>query len=409
MAKAVDKVVGDAPRMYLWQTAGIPLMAMSSRLLLRWAPKMQQVLLTSRSAGFPGAEQFMAATGLREADIRFPDCGHHDLCDADDITLFCCNDHFQTSYRECWHWTEDEACMLESDSDPKSQAGQGNQLPAQDMLEALPRQLEVVLQSVCSMPLQKLTLSVGSNYEVRSRVLLPKLPDLFVFVFRRVGSHVLDLSWLQHQPCDRLHFDLCMSCLEYVETPESTLMHETRHTVHELQQLDITTLVLRVRHTTFAAAAQRLWAELSNLSKLYLHFTEGFNGVCALPRCLCISIMGITGDLYSSHQGQTGFQRIAWSAIGLQVGIVHICLPASQGLIVEGFTSLISVGPWQLVVHSAAGVQGLPPSRPSRDPYFLQNDAADAAGLEGTDASSCRCLGPLLVKRSYEWMLDLID
>ena len=241
------------------------------------------------------------------------------------------------------------------------------------------------------MHLLKLTMSMGAESQIRSRVLLPSVSALHVRVLMILDHKPLDLSWLRHQPHGQLHLEVSLGSMGH---PKSRPVAGHQQVVHELQQLGITTLVLKTISWVFHSKAQALWGKLTIQDRLTLYLGDSAEGgLYALPMCLQISVMA------QRHEGSGGLQAallpVCWSAIGVRPGKVHISCQGSQTLAVEGFTSFVSTGPWQLVVHSAAGVQGLPPSRPCSEPYFLQNDAADAAGWDCTVVDSCRCLEPL--------------
>ena len=367
-------VVEGASHMYLWPVHTDQPLAMSSKLLLRWAPKMQQVCLSSGCARFSGIQMFLAATCLDEATISFP-AGCQDV--RWDVIVYCHKQNCQLAY---------EGSRIGANQ-VGSQAGHRKPQSAQSRSELLRSQLDDVLGSMCSMPLQKLTMSMELHREIRSRVLLPNLPALHVSISRVVGwGDVLDLSWLQHQQHDQLHLDVSL-----VGVRGSSYIEDHRQTTHELEQLRISTLVLRVPYSLFPPTAQHLWAQLTVHNRLYLHYAMNDGGALdALPTCQHIAI-----KVYSNHRmGQEPVLQVSWSAIGMRAGRVHMSLPENLKFGVLGFTSLVTSGPWQLVVHSGRCSGGLPSSRPCCGSYFLQNHAADGDGWAAMPLHSCRCLGP---------------
>ena len=392
----------SAPQACTWpQTAQSPCLQATAALGAKFAARL------------PHLKDCQASWHCGVHDSHWPDASCHiaaDFWETDDeyygeITLYCCRWSCQQELEEFWDWGE--SLTLESDleceialkavSDYKQEGLWARARPTKDKYISLSLYLQGVLRSMGGLCLQKLTVTMGGHHEIYSRVLLPKIAELRVYSYKWVNVEALQLDWLLHQPYGQLHLDMGLSAT-VPRILVSDVLQEHRRTVCMLQQLHITSLRLRQKNV-FPAAAQSIWAQLRIAERLHLYLSDWADGeVHALPCCHDTSIERLVPfprNLPQNFGSAPPPLQVSWSAIGLQPGRVHICMLGLQRRQIVGFTSLISSGPWQLVVHSAAGVEGLPACRPFCEPYLLQNAAADAAGWDCTVLDSCRCLWPL--------------
>ena len=176
------------------------------------------------------------------------------------------------------------------------------------------------------------------------------------------------LDWALAQPCKCLDIE--------VDVATSTM---DRHTpiVEQLSQVRMRWLRLSLE-VYFTAAMQALWAAVQ-AEHLAISFWADFGPIEMLPRC--------TSVVLEQNPADSGQQAafIKWAAISKHACDIAIHLESLTKLHVTGFgldgeTLEQLQQPWQLVVCGGAGVQGLPASQPTRNAYFLQNAAAQAAG-----------------------------
>ena len=363
---------------YFWEI-GCAAPNMSSKLLLHFAPLAKHVFLDMLCAGWHGIRDFMAATQLREASVNFPGDYHNDIIGDGYTTMYCSQQFDRQACRDFASWAED---LEELECDARMGVLQAK-------APAVSEQLDLMLHSLSGLQfLHKLTINMGSDRVLNSRVFLQEVPELHLSFERRMGSGQMDLSWLFQQSHGQLHLEV--QHLGLYNTSNALLDHHT--TVRDLRELRITTLQLDVWSTIFDRTAQQVWAQLSVQDKVHLSFIGhgGADILHSLPRCQLVKIAGRGPCMWPPPQ-------LLFSGSALtQPGRLHVCMSEDQELVVDGFTSLpdSSGDPWQLVVHAAAGVQGLPPSRPTSEVWYLQNAAADAAGWQGKLLEDCKSCCP---------------
>ena len=199
-----------------------------------------------------------------------------------------------------------------------------------------------------------------------------QLPELDIHLHFSVGIYLYhDLSWLSRQPCRVLHIHL---------TIKSPGLEANMTMVEELRTLPISKLTLHIG-VSLPPHIQHLWQTVAVSQRCTLH-VEGFldykdgHALCFLPRCPEISIHA------RDIPRPTGL-AVLWSAVTSQPGRVlfrlgsHQCLSFTEGCAMP--EHLVGQA-WQLVVHSAAEVQGLPALRRRAGVQYLQTPAAELEG-----------------------------
>ena len=183
---------------------------------------------------------------------------------------------------------------------------------------------------------------------------------------------VIDLGWVHQQACPRLDLQI------WVQTSDFEVHAAV---VQQLGQLTVSSLEMEVR-ADFPAALQILWASLTIAkSSWYFRyectFSQGSGALQALPAGQASCVL----RLWNSHASKA--VHLSWQALAACAAKVTIGLEFEMELWVVGapnpaFCHLQD--PWQLVINSTGCVHGFPASQPTSKRWFLQNDAAKAAG-----------------------------
>ena len=198
-----------------------------------------------------------------------------------------------------------------------------------------------------------------------------QLPELAVILHLKVQRSILRLSWLRQQPCRSLELHL---------TIQSPLLEASEAAVKELCQLPITILILRFR-VPLSAQVQALWQQVAVSQHCTLLVPDIFgvnagHDLCALPSCPDICIEAPDSRM------PTGL-AVSFPAVARQPGRVYFRLGPHQCLWFKDDCTMpahLEGQAWQLVVHSAADVQGLPLLRQRAGVQYLQTPAAKLAG-----------------------------
>ena len=357
-----------------------------TQLLLRWPPSVQWALLGDWSLKFQGVQQFVAAAvNLVEVDIDVTRVADSALAD----TILCASKSLLIIRSE----VDEDNTYMPQKLPQKLQRLKVHSIPElarkQRQAKLQPR-FEGCLSMVCGMDHLRILNIDCASLSLKCGACLSWLTKLSLHLRVRRGSS-LDLSWLHSQQHHQLHIHL------ELDTCNAAISQQV---MSQLSQMHISHLHLEV--SQFSAASQQIWQALSCDS---FHLEFGWHAspdmMHALPQCDSVILTdGRSGWIQDTVQGPL---IIMWSALA-RPGRLHVCQRNIRAEVqVEGFaqSSLDSLAPWQLVVHAAAGIKGLPLSRPVRAPatYYLQNSAADAAGWESMSLDACHC-NP--VHRFYE-------
>ena len=361
LAKAVSLLLERKALCELWPKPGCQKPYLSSPLMLRWAPHIKHASFSVQCTDYPGIRAFMAAAScLRQAHILYPKqyMSKGSLVRSTTSSLYCCeapNREMQRRLSKAVKAAPQEKVLWISVS--------------------LSEQLEALLLTSAGMPsLRRLVIRTMDMTELQSTVMLPPLVEVQVFMATNT-CRPLQLRWLRLQSSSTISMHIRV----YQQTPSQALQ-----AVSELQTLQIHVLHLETRNTHFPAEIQQIWGQLRCCEQLHLRFWGHHGSVHALPNCELAMISGPSKPSRSFH--------FRWQAVECRLGRVVISLHKSQSLRVMGYAELPAscARPWQLVVRSAAGVKGLPPSRATEEAYLLQNAAADAAGWQSACPSKNR-------------------
>lgn len=360
LAMAVPLVLERRPMFDLWPRTGCHMPCMSSPLMLKWAPHVKQAFLSGQCTEHPGVRAFFsAATCLRLATLIHPDQYMHEGVPirSTSSTLYCC----ETVNEEL----ADQLCEA-ADSCLKA--------PMPHLLHlSLSEQLDALLQILSCMPnLKGLLLQTVGMTELQSCVVLP--PQVVLHVQMMITSHSpLALGWLRLQRSSTISMHAVLS---------QQTASQSQQAVSELQTLRIHVLHIHTRYFHFSREVQLIWSQLTCCRYIHLAFDGGQGALHALPACESALI---SGPRPTAAQPVQDLFRASWLAVGNRSGKLYVSLDKTQQLRVEGHAEPLSScrEPWQLLILSAAGVQGLPPSRTTQEAYFLQNTAADSAGWQG--------------------------
>ena len=191
---------------------------------------------------------------------------------------------------------------------------------------------------------------------------------------------LLDLSWVLLQSCDQLHLTIILGDLP-----------GDKHgaVVEEVRKLRVARLTLRVC-VPLTKPLQELWFSLPAKSwhiedchSVFTHFSPGIP-LQVLPRCA--GIIRIRDSKMNSGRPFT----IIWSALTafganiiIDMGWCYNPRYPLRKVHVLGGGDVASDNlqqPWQLLICTARAVHGLPASQPTESMFFLQNNAAAAAG-----------------------------
>ena len=245
-------------------------------------------------------------------------------------------------------------------------------------LDTLQPRFEGFLSMVSGMYSLRILSIDCAGLSLKCGVSLPWLIKLSLRLRIKRGSS-LDLSWLHHQHHrhHKLHIHLEMANCNAATSQQVMSQPSQMHLSH-----------LHLVVSEFSAANQQIWQAFSRCDSFHLDFSwrASPDVLHALPPCERVTL---------TNAAARGPLIIMWQALA-RPGRLHVCQRNIRAEVqVKGFaqSSLDSLAPWQLVVHAAAGIKGLSPSRPVRAPatYYLQNAAADAAGWESMSLDACRC------------------
>ena len=360
LAMAVPLLLERKGSCELWPKPGCQMPCLSSPLMLRWAPHIKHAFLPVQCTEYMGIRVFMAAAScLTEAYISYPE---HYTCNGSLIhstssSLYCCEAPGRDMQGQLW-----EA------GDPPSQRPQDQELT---LHLSTSEQLERWLLTLSCVPrLRRLIINADNLTELQSTVELPSLAEVHVYMIASAYSP-MRLRWLRLQSSSMISMHIRLS---------QHTARQARQAVSELQTLRIRVLHLQTSYSSFPAEVQHIWGQLTCCEQLHIAF-EGHQGaVHALPTC---ELALVSGPVASSMQPIQRSFFLCWSAVHCP-GRLLISLDHSQSVRVKGYAELPAscARPWQMVIRSAAGVKGLPPSRATDEGYFLQNAAADAAGWQ---------------------------
>ena len=351
-------------------------LCLDSQLLLRWAPCVKTLFLDAWSIKCHGIRQYVAAAVnltlmiIEIAQEEDSACADSVVCASHSVVHLYSVESGSNSYLP--HTLPQQLQKL--DIDLKILAMKQPQSTLQPRFEAF-------LSMLCNLRHLR-TLSIDcANFVLRCSVPLPNLEMLRLRLGLSKGTPV-DFSWLRSQHHDKLQ--LCLRLDKCDAAMNMCVMSEA-------QQVHITDLHLVVPR--FSLASQQIWQSYSGCESFNLEFSWNCSSkvVHALPVCSLVTVT-VQCNLLSgmaARQAKPSPLIIHWQALA-RPGRLHVCSHISNVQVqVQGFAHPIPdsrSGPWQLVAHAKAGVEGLPASRPPLAPatYFLQNAAADAAGWEGS-------------------------
>ena len=192
---------------------------------------------------------------------------------------------------------------------------------------------------------------------------LPRLPSFWIW-FDLAEQTEVDLSWLQRQPCGRLHVVLSILTSD---------IDQHAMLVQQLSQLQLTNLDL-VIYSAWPYAVQELWASIS-------------------AQCFWITFIRLTGegsgqvllrtlpsaDDYTIHAQGPGKLQLAWSALIARGANISVAMRASAELQVLGADSGPPdhlEQPWSLEIDSDLKVEGLPEMQDRGGSLSCRNKAA---------------------------------
>lgn len=347
----------------------------NSQLLLQWAPFVRRLHLNDWALNCQGIRQFVAAAAdLTRIDIVVARAENAALADsiltASKSVLTICSDGSKAN------------AYLPQELPQRLEVLDIAILPRKPRRAQLRPRSEAFLGLLASMPRLR-TLSIScAPLALRCSVCLPRLARLTLHLRVRHGSR-LDLHWLRSQQYEQLHIHLE---LDTGDAPTS------QQVMSQLAHAQISHLHLTVPN--FPVAAQQIWWTFSRCDSfhLWLGGEQLLDTIYALPLCKWVQITDARTRLLESLTAVPMAPKvlvISWQALA-RPGRVLVCQQMQDiGVQVQGFASPFPnsiQAPWQLIMHAVAGVDGLPPSRPTLAPatYYMQNVAADAASWNGT-------------------------
>ena len=354
---------------------------LGSALLLRWAGRAQSMRL-GRSLELAGLNQFIAAavnmSSLRletysflepyEADEFMPQWGYDD--DDDDLPQHV--QHHELAMQWCVLSSELPNMKLDLRMDLYDSR---SYVSDEDASAVDDSKLEALLCKLSKLPnLQNLYLSVDfvevPAFSAFSPALLTQISTLTISV---QACQRVTLGWLRSQPCPRIHV--------HVDLDRAGLLCH-RAIADGLRGVKLESLRFCLSgQSSFSMNIQRLWSRLTpDLLEISVKDDAVQNQVFwhlqALPRCdkALLHWECVQKDL-----------SVSWAAL-TQAANFSVTMAAESQLHVLGadLSALENLQrPWQLTVHGAAGVVGLPASEPLASPLVWQNSAARAAGWNG--------------------------
>lgn len=331
----------------IWPQSGVQMPCLSSTLMLRWAPHVKRVFLSVQCTEYPGIKAFMAATSLKEANLRYPETYRREgsLIHSTPSTLYCFVGHNAVLHRQLW--TE------------------AKQLVSKEKLNVdltLSEQLEAWLLLISGMPsLMQLYVHMNMLNQLLSTVVILSHVRLSVFM-RTSKIEPMSLRWLRLQSSSSvtLHIDL---------SQQST--SQTQQAVRELQTLQIDNLYFWTWYAHFPAEVQQIWGQLESCGICHIFFKGHQGAVHALPPC---RYAYISGPMSFPDQPVQGSFRVCWPDTTKCPGRVYITLHNSQELLVERCAKLSSQ---RQLTGPAAGIKCLLPSHAIHRSYVLERTSGE--------------------------------
>lgn len=339
---------------------------MDSKLLLHWAPCVDQLVLESCGTDLPGMAAFVGAcTQLKYLDI---DCCDELSSAQADALLACCGCLEALDCRNWYvpHFVPSSLATL--------QVHLSNWLHFVEGSDAPKRHVEALLWRVAShTALKQLILHLGPV------PVLPMVPgtqlhqlNLVALSFHIQDGTTIDLSWLHHQPTLQLRFLITILC-------GSLAIHS--QLVEQLQGLSITMLQVEMR-VKVEAEAQACWSTLVVQDSFTIDVADPDMPLLGMPQCKQRTV-----KLHSTEL--TAF-TVSWAAVAQ-------C--ASSNLIVASPDHAVSflgcpghvpafAEPWLLCVQGPAVMGLTAPCRWQGNRVTIQNDAVSPADWEWIDDMS---------------------
>lgn len=345
----------------LWSTRQSPLPNFGSALFQRWAGRMEAVCLSHSMLSCPGLPDFLAAV-KHNTVVRLQTSSLIEAGQADRMLHKCTVRRLELAggfLPSCLPSTvtELQVSFWEVKAQPRTfQSDQCNAFLYR--VDKLPQLTSLSLRMCANGPIV-----------LRCPVRLAQLQVLHVEVHDLMAE--IDLSWVHLQACPA--FDC---------TVRFSFTNQGHHdaVLVQLQPVAIRTLSLCVAFP-FSCDLQEMWSQLV-VRSLHLHLLEDvLSSASGALQFLPISCTHIV--IESSAVDQVIYVR--WAALIRQAANIRLITKpcATVQILGAGHACLADVTrlqqPWQLVVHGAQSVYGLPAPLASDKTYFQQNAAACSA------------------------------
>ena len=335
---------------------------MNSALLLEWAPHILTLHLWADSYEIPGLPEFVqAASSLEHIDFKCDSLmaaaqiGHLLPSVSSEVAIQMRGSHTPGAWPVHLHTLHVEFLVGWEAHKPSSWD---------------PSIPSALLYSIARLEHLE-SLQLVMDHEPACMLSCPfRLPELFVSVHLILDVNtVIDLSWLQHQPCDPLSL---------VITVFTVLPSQHQHLVDQLLRLPLHRLDVHWRSSFPSRLLQMMWQRISVRDRFLLDLQSGAPaGVLqALPGCSRIKVWAVAFDLVPD-----------WKAVSNQAAHFSFHMgKACLRIIGSGHVPHDLEGAWQLSVDTDSSVYSLQGGCVQGSVHCLQNAAAVSAGWPLNDA-----------------------